>query len=207
MIGSDLLVKTSRAKDTAPVKCASHRILLVDDDDDGRILTERMLRRILRDTGSIHSARSGNEAIEHLMGEGRYADRATFPFPSLLITDLEMPDGDGFDVLEFMQGNEAWSIVPRIIFSSAARDDDVRTAFQLGASAYHEKPVLSSANEACLRGILEYWSTCDVPAVDAGGRLIISPTPGVRGARYAPPECDGKMHRLTAGWRLAQHPA
>ncbi|MBA4137227.1 MAG: two-component system response regulator [Opitutus sp.] len=189
------------------MKSASHRILLVDDNADDRFLTERVLRRILPAGSMVIIATCGNEAVDYLMAEGRFADRAAHPFPSLLITDLEMPDGDGFEVLAFMQGNDAWSVVPRIVFSSAARDDDVRTAFQLGASAYHEKPVMPPENEACLRRIIDYWSTCAIPAVDACGRLIISEQPGVRGARYAPPECDGKMRRVPAGWRLAHHHA
>ena len=50
---------------------------------------------------SIHLIGSGNEAIVYLKDEGRFADRKKFQFPRYIITDLKMPDGDGFDVLNF----------------------------------------------------------------------------------------------------------
>lgn len=44
-----------------------------------------------------------------------------------------MADGDGFHVLEFLENNPAWNVVPRLMFSNSAHDDDVRTAYMLGA--------------------------------------------------------------------------
>ena len=113
------------------------RILLVDDNLDEQFLIERALHRILPAGSTVRVVNSGHQAIAYMIGEGKFEDRQQYPFPSLIITDLNMPDGDGFDVLEFLQKNPAWSMVPRIVFSTSDNEDDVRTAFFLGASAYH----------------------------------------------------------------------
>src|SRR5687768_9219176 len=116
------------------------RILLIDNDINDQFLSQLALGRVLPKGSSVHTTHSGNEAIAYMIGEGKYADRGAFPFPSLIITDLKMEDGDGFDVLEFLQNNPAWNVVPRLMFSSSADADDVRTAYMLGVSAYHIKP-------------------------------------------------------------------
>lgn len=166
------------------MKRGAHRILLVDDDFDERFLSDRILQKIIPEPGSIHQATCGNEAIAYMIGEGKFADRKTYPFPTLVITDLNMEDGDGFDVLEFMQHNPAWSVVPRIVFSSSDDDDDVRTAYALGASVYHLKPSPPRELERQFRLIIEYWTTSQVPPVDENGRLLVTQSIGRRGARY-----------------------
>ncbi|HZZ57248.1 MAG TPA: hypothetical protein VFE31_05405, partial [Opitutaceae bacterium] len=104
-------------------------------------------------------------------------------------------EGDGLDVLEFMQRNRGWSVVPRIVYSSSDDDDDVRTAFLLGASAYHLKPSKAGDRDACMRAIVEYWSTCQVPPVDVDGRLLVTNSAGHRGARYPQPRAPMAMKR------------
>lgn len=105
--------------------------------------------------GTVNVVSSGDEGIEYMIGEGKFADRTKYPFPTLVITDLNMDQGDGFDVLEFMQNNPAWSVVPRVVFSSSDDDDDVRTAFLLGASVYHLKPAQSTDLE---KSFGTYWN-------------------------------------------------
>ncbi len=122
------------------MKRSAHHILLIDDDLGRLFLTQHALRKELSDRSTVHLANSGREGIAFMAGNGEFSDRARHPFPTIVITDLNMPDGDGFDVLQFMQHNPEWGVIPRIMVSSSEDDDDVRTAYFLGASAYHVKP-------------------------------------------------------------------
>lgn len=175
-----------------------HRILLVDDNLDQQFLSTHALTKALHDQSTINLANSGNEAIAYMIGEGKYADRKLYPFPTLVITDLNMPDGDGFDVLEFMQANRSWSLIPRIIFSSSDDTDDIRTAHQLGASAYHLKPGEIDALENQMAQIIAYWSTNQIAPVDTAGRLIRTRTTPHRGARYPQAKQGDQMERPPA---------
>lgn len=172
------------------------RILIVDDDLDDQFVEGRSLRKLMSTGSTLNFASSGDEAIAYLIGEGEFSDRVKFPFPTLVITDLEMPNGDGFSILAFIRNNPAWSVVPRVVFSSSDNCDDVRTAFMLGASAYHRKPLQVEETERCLTAILRYWSSSLVPPVDSSGRVQVSTVPGARGDRFPPAEGSGSMKRL-----------
>lgn len=171
------------------------RILIIDDDFDERFLIRRALQKALRPGSTINLVHSGSEAIAYMIGEGKFADRENFPFPSLVITDLKMPGGDGFEVLEFMQANPGWNVVPRVVFSSSSNDDDVRTAYFLGASVYHLKPATNAALERRMQDLLEYWSSAEVPPVDEMGRTLPTDSTGRLGARFSKPVAGLAMKR------------
>ena len=175
-----------------------HHILLADDDISQQFLSRRALVKALSNRSTISMVDSGNKAIDYMIGEGEFGDRDLHPFPTIVITDLNMPDGDGFDVLEFMQCNPEWSVVPRIMMSSSADDDDVRTAFLLGVSAYHLKGGGVDL-EACMRWIVEYWTSCEVPPVDENGRLLITRNLGGPGGRYRQPRGGERRMRRPRG--------
>lgn len=167
------------------------RVLVVDDDLDDQFFAQLALEKVLPDGSTVQIVHSGNEAIAYMIGEGKFADRATFPFPSLVITDLKMADGDGFHVLEFLQKNPAWNVVPRLMFSNSTHADDVRTAYMLGVSAYHVKPLGKAQTEQRMRSIVEYWAGSEVPPVDRTGRVLTTNSSGRLGARYAKPPSGG----------------
>lgn len=50
---------------------------------------------------SLRCVGDGGEAIQYLLGHGRYSDRKEFPMPSLMLLDLKMPRVSGFEVLEW----------------------------------------------------------------------------------------------------------
>lgn len=179
-----------------PMATHGLRILLVDNDLDDQFLSQLALEKVLPPGSTVHTTRSGDEAVAYMIGEGKFADRAIYPFPSLVITDLKMGDGDGFDVLEFLQNNPAWNVVPRLMFSNSDHPDDVRTAYMLGASAYHIKPLSRAEMEKRMRSIVEYWAGSQVPPVDRDGRVLPTNSAGRLGARYAkPPPAGETMER------------
>lgn len=167
------------------------RVLVIDDDLDDQFFSQLALEKVLPAGSTVQLIHSGNQGIAYMIGEGKFADRQTFPFPSLIITDLKMADGDGFHVLEFLQKNPAWNVVPRLMFSNSTNDDDVRTAYMLGASAYHVKPMGKAQTEKRMRSIVEYWAGSEVPPVDRTGRILTTNSVGRLGARYAKPADGG----------------
>ena len=168
---------------TAKPAVFSKTILVVDDNADDCILVERSFRSI-GVTGPIHTVDGGNEAIRYLKGEGKYADRLKFAYPTFIITDLKMPDGDGFTVLEHLKHNPDWAIIPTIVMSASADPDDVKTAYALGASSYHHKPGSIDQLKGQLRVLHDYWMTCKVPEVDSSGKHVITDSKGKLGERF-----------------------
>ena len=172
------------------------RVLLIDSCRNDQYLEGWALEESLKDGSTVNAVGSGDEAVAYMIGEGKFADRDKFPFPTLIITDLNMEQGDGFDVLEFLAHNPAWSVVPRIMFSGSAHDDDVRTAYALGASAYHVKSSSAAEIKQRIRSIIEYWASSEVPPVDKSGRVLPTESRYRKGSRYPKPVAAGaRMER------------
>jgi CheY-like chemotaxis protein len=161
-------------------------ILVVDDDPNDLHLTELALRHI-GVTSPIHLCQGGLEAIAYMMGEGKYADRETFAYPTFIITDLKMPGADGFAVLEHLRGNPEWAVIPTVVFSASQDLDDIKKSYMLGASSYHVKPRTLDALRKQMKVLHEYWLTCEVPAVDSTGRQLATDSKGKLGERFAQP--------------------
>lgn len=161
----------------------ANTILVVEDEPNDRHLIEMAFRKV-GVTGPIHLLSSGEEAIAYMMGEGQYADRAKYAYPSFIMTDLKMPGADGFAVLEHLKANPEWAIIPAVVLSASTDMDDIRTAYLLGASTYHVKPTGFEALQRLLKLLHEYWMTCEIPLVEPSGRHIRTDSQGKLGQRF-----------------------
>ena len=61
-------------------------ILVVEDDKNDQRLIERAFRGV-GVKGPIHLVDDGAAAIAYMMGEGKFADRNQFPYPTFIMTD------------------------------------------------------------------------------------------------------------------------
>jgi two-component system chemotaxis response regulator CheY len=78
----------------------------------------------------IISAVDGMEALEKLPNKQ----------VSLVITDLNMPNLDGFELIKSIRSNEQFKDIPIIILSSLAGSDEIRRGMEIGANSYLIKP-------------------------------------------------------------------
>ena len=60
---------------------------------------------------------------------------------ALVLMDINMPRKNGLETLAEMKADPRLASTPVVIFSTSRDDDDVRRAYQLGASSYVVKPV------------------------------------------------------------------
>jgi CheY-like chemotaxis protein len=114
-------------------------ILSVDDDPDAHTL---MKRAILK-AGlliSVHFLVNGREVLRYLRREGKYADKNLYPWPDLLISDLKMPEMNGFDLLERIGVDKSLDGLPVIVFSTSDDRRDIEKAVALGCAGYVRKP-------------------------------------------------------------------
>lgn len=101
------------------------KILLVEDD----LMLNEMITEYLSSTGhAITSAKSGNESLK-ILNEQRF---------DLLILDINLPDIDGFRILENM--HEQKRMIPTIYISALIDIEEISRAFDLGCYDYLKKP-------------------------------------------------------------------
>jgi sigma-B regulation protein RsbU (phosphoserine phosphatase) len=113
------------------------KILIVDDSEDARDLTEA----VLRSAGftDLRGAASANEAYECLGIGNNPADGAVAA--DLVLLDIVMPDVDGIEACARIRSNARYNDVPIIMVTSLDDEDSAANAFNAGANGYITKPI------------------------------------------------------------------
>ncbi len=105
----------------------------------------------------IHVATDGQEAIDYLMGSGKFADREAYPLPCLMLLDLKLPQMPGLEVLKFIRSHPKFNSIVVIVFTSSDQDSDVRAAYQHCANSYLVKPANHQELVELVKLIRSYW--------------------------------------------------
>ena len=131
-------------------------ILLVDDDEADLFFLSKALRRFSPDV-LIACVSDGQQAIDYLVGQGKYTDRKAWPFPMHMFLDLKMPLVSGLEVLRWLrhQPPEIGQL-PVTVFSGSELTADVEQVRALGAE-YIVKPVGNAALLAIARDFAEKY--------------------------------------------------
>ena len=105
------------------------RILIVDDSE----MTRRLISTAVRGLGDIEyeEAKDGFEALQKL---------PTTPF-DLLFVDINMPNINGLELIDYCKQSEQYQHIPIIIISTEDSLKDQERGLELGASDYLLKPI------------------------------------------------------------------
>ena len=112
-------------------------MLLVDDSDADAYLISHLVDQT-EGLKLIWRASDGDGALMYLVGVGAFRDRRKFPMPDVVLLDLNMPNRNGYEVLE---GLKTRAEKPKIVILTCC-DDPVaeKKAMDLGADAFRIKP-------------------------------------------------------------------
>ena len=116
-------------------------ILVVEDNPDQAGLIEAVISRGLKGT-RVQVALRGQGARRHLRGEwSAYEDDGrNNPVPDLIVLDLSLPDGSGFDVLRWIGRRKSLKDIPVIVYTASTNPEHARTAEEFGVRRYLQKP-------------------------------------------------------------------
>ena len=119
-------------------------VLIVDDSAAIRKILERVLRHTDFQLGDVIEAGDGKEALDKLNGRD----------VGLILSDINMPNMDGLELLQRVKANDAWRALPVIMVTTEGSQDKVMQAIQLGATGYIRKPFTADQIKEKLIGIL-----------------------------------------------------
>ncbi|MBA3828598.1 MAG: response regulator [Taibaiella sp.] len=130
-------------------------IIIEDDKDDQEILAE-IFKKLDLDNEIIYFA-DGNLALEYL--------NQTEVHPFLIMSDVNMPKINGFDLRNLVQTNERLHIkcIPYLFFTTSATKKSVSDAYTLSVQGFFEKPSSFSELEKTIKIIIDYWKACVAP--------------------------------------------
>jgi CheY-like chemotaxis protein len=107
---------------------ARPRVLLVDDDERNLLAVQS----ILEDLGEIVSARSGEEALRHLL-KGEFA---------VILLDVYMPGMDGYETAQIIRNRDQTKGIPIVFLSAVNKEaEHLLRGYAMGAVDYVFKPV------------------------------------------------------------------
>jgi len=115
-------------------------IMLVEDREDDILLVKKAFEKGWIDN-PLQVVGDGEEAIHYLAGEGKYANRAEYPLPDLILVDLKMPKIDGFDLVRWIRRQPSFGSIPIVVLTSSDSIKDVNRAYALGANSFLVKPL------------------------------------------------------------------
>ncbi len=119
------------------------RILIVEDSPTMRALLASALEQ-LEGPVKVVEADSGFEALRLLPRE---------PF-ELIVTDINMPDINGLELVSFVKKNQVYRSIPLVIVSTEGSERDRAKGLELGADAYLVKPFEPEALVEVARDLL-----------------------------------------------------
>lgn len=131
-------------------------ILLADDDPDDRKLTQDAFTEN-RLVNVLHCVEDGEELMEYLRREGRYAAQKDAPLPGLILLDLNMPRKDGREALKEIKADPALRRIPVVVLTTSKAEEDILRTYDLGVNSYVTKPVTFKSLVELIKVLGRYW--------------------------------------------------
>ena len=133
-------------------------ILMADDDEDDRELTRDALQDA-RLAEEMKFVVDGQDLIDYLRREGRYADSssADTPRPGIILLDLNMPRKDGREALAEIKSDASLKEIPVVVLTTSNDETDVKHSYTLGANSFITKPVTHTGLIDVMHSLTKYW--------------------------------------------------
>jgi len=119
-------------------------VLIVDDSAAIRKILRRVLLQAGIPLGQFYEAGDGLEAVAGLKQQKVH----------LILSDINMPNMDGLQLLGELKGNQEWKDIPVIMITTEGSQAKVLEAVQLGAAGYVRKPFTAEQIKEKLAGIV-----------------------------------------------------
>jgi YesN/AraC family two-component response regulator len=153
-------MEDAQAPESESFNTSCMRLMLVDDSTD---LLDFLREALTPDFAEIITATSGNKALK-LISNGK--------LPDIIVSDVNMPDGDGFQLCNAIKSNDRLSHIPVVLLTARGDEHDQSDSYKLGADGFIPKPFEMETLTELLRGLLRkrsevkkrYLSNEDSPA-------------------------------------------
>lgn len=142
-------------------------ILLVEDNPDDEELTRLAFERS-NIANRLEVVRDGAEALDYLFATGAWAGKPAGN-PSLVLLDLKLPKIGGLDVLRRLRAEPHTKLIPVVILTSSAEEQDVISGYDLGCNSYIRKPVDFTQFTESVQQLGLYWLVLNELPTSAGG--------------------------------------
>jgi CheY-like chemotaxis protein len=132
-------------------------ILVCDDDEDDRMLTQQALEDA-HISNNLRFVEDGEQLLDYLYQRGSYSgETGAAPRPGLILLDLNMPKMDGREALKAIKEDPTLSDIPVVVLSTSRMDQDIARSYQLGVNSFITKPVTFTGLVEAMNVLGRYW--------------------------------------------------
>ena len=131
-------------------------ILLADDDEEDRMLACDALAES-RLSNDITCVTDGEDLMDYLRRQGKYAPPAEAPRPGLILLDLNMPKKDGREALREIKSDPELRQISVVVLTTSKAEEDIYSSYDSGASSFISKPVTFDGLVDVMKGLGKYW--------------------------------------------------
>lgn len=142
---------------THTISTSSKTLMLVDDNVD---LLEFFKEALAGEFKEIITATSGNRALK-LMESGK--------LPDIVVSDVNMSDGDGYKLCNAIKENEKHSHIPVVLLSAHRQEESQNESYKIGAEAFLAKPFEIDTLLELVRNILAHKEEIKKKYLDSKG--------------------------------------
>ena len=136
----------------------------VNDSTDDQVLFQAACKKA-QVPFQWHVAESAQRGISYLESLVALSREHPVRWPDLVVLDIVMPHASGFKVLEYIRGTPRLRPLPVIIFTGCSTPERMKQAYELGANAFHEKPVSFNDTVRLVGSIYTTWSMAKRPTL------------------------------------------
>lgn len=129
---------------SVPQKPPSETVILIVEDDPDQLALADL--RVTMAGYKVRVASSVNGFLQTMLDEGP---------PDLLLLDVHLPDGDGFDVLARLRRHPSLGTLPIVLLTAKSDPSDIGRGLVLGADGYVTKPYTRNILADVIRKILK----------------------------------------------------
>ena len=133
-----------RNRAASPKAAAQTVVLIVEDDPDQLALADL---RMSMAGYTVRVAESVSALLRSILDHG---------MPDVLVLDVMLGDGDGFDVLEKIRRNAMYALLPVVLLTVKSDTEDIARGLFLGADAYITKPYSKNLLSETIRRVLKH---------------------------------------------------
>lgn len=119
-------------------------VLIVDDSAAIRKILQRVLAQTEVPLGEVLEAGDGVEALERLKAKK----------VGLVLSDINMPNMDGIELLTRIRATPEWSSIPVVMITTEGSQQKVMEAVDLGAAGYVRKPFTADQIKEKISGLV-----------------------------------------------------
>lgn len=143
-------------------------ILLAEDDPDDRLMTTEALEEN-RLANDLQVVEDGEELMDYLHHQGKYAQNHAWSLPGLILLDLNMPKKDGREALKEIKADPNLRRIPIVVLTTSTEEEDVYRTYDLGVNSFITKPVSFGSLVEIMKTLKLYWfEIVELPPANCG---------------------------------------